>query len=97
MKQKGVVAFLEYYCIEFGGNLLIHVEVREQRQETKKSSCIRRSLDMVRPTKLKRLKYKSARLQCVLKSMHAVGLLWRLLSRICLHAMGSAESEFVER
>ena len=56
LKQKGVVAFLEYYCIECGGNLLIHVEVREQRQETKKSSCIRRSLDMVRPTKMKRLK-----------------------------------------
>ena len=56
LKQKGVVAFLEYYCIKCGGNLLIPVEVREQRQETKKSRCTRRSLDMVRPTKLKRLK-----------------------------------------
>ena len=56
LKQKGVVAFLEYYGIECGGNLLIHVEAREQHQETKKFGCIRRSLDMVRSTKLKRLK-----------------------------------------
>ena len=44
------------YMLKCGGNLLIHVEVREQCQETKKSGCSRRSLDMVSPTKLKRLK-----------------------------------------
>ena len=56
LKKKGVVAFPEYYCIECGGNLLIHAEVREQRWETKKSGGTQNSLDMVRSTKLKRLK-----------------------------------------
>ena len=45
---------------------------------------------MVRPTKSKRLKPNSGCLQCVLKSMHAVGkVMWTVITDICACRWGS--------